>query len=278
MSRPFPIRIRTFTVPLAGVALYYSAQIAAAFAVSYVFGGIGTEEIYSVHYGTFLAFLSLIMFICLSIWLLLARLTAGNGIPAARPSGAESAASVPIALGMLGVISLYMLAVQVLAQHSAAVDGLLQEYQKNITLPASVSGYEAILYCSGVGVIVPIIEEIIFRGIILGEFRSTMKSGPAVLASSVVFGAMHMQPIQIGYAVICGLVLGYVCLYTDSIVVSSAIHIIFNLLGGVLPSMMPKNTFLLGTLSYIEIFSILIGIFCMLYLRNSFRNRKMQEE
>lgn len=275
MSRPHPVRIRTFTVPLAGVALYYFAQFAAVYVCLGLFGLYDGRAVYDTRYGTYMVILSAIMCVFLSVWLSSFAGAGWRTVRKDRLSGEQALSAVPIALGMLGLINLYMIGVQLLAESSPFLNSLLSEYQKNVSVPATITGFEAILAGIGTGILIPVVEEFVFRGIILGEFLSTMKPDIAVLLSALIFGMMHMQPVQVGYALICGMILGYVYLFTNSIFTSIAVHSLFNLLGGVLPPLLSNNQY--GALAQIELYCILIGIFCVLYLNRGYRKKKIQE-
>jgi len=275
MNKPLPFRIRTFLVPLAGVALYYFVQMISISLISPFFKGQDTITMLSIHYGTYLTLLSVLMFLSLSIWLFVSK---GTRISVKRdiPSRRQWLMTIPIALATLGIVSLYMVGIQSLATHFPLLNEIMNDYIANTSLPNTTVGLEAVGYYIGVGICIPVIEELIFRGIILGEFLSTMRSDIAVILSALIFGTMHIQPIQIGYALVCGLILGYVYLYSNSIFLSIIIHIIFNLLGGIFPVVFADNQSFLNTIAVIEIFFVFGGVMCILYLRNSYRKKTAQ--
>ena len=62
----------------------------------------------------------------------------------------------------------------------------------------------------------PIFEELICRGVVLGSLRGKFGVTTAWLVSSLFFGVLHGQPVQVINATVIGLVLGYVYLATDS--------------------------------------------------------------
>ena len=276
MSKPFPIRIRTFLVPLAGVALYYFIQMAALYSCSYFFQNDNTLSLLSEHYGSYIILTAILMFICLFVWLFTSRRTTLTTIKRDNLSVSQILVMIPIALAMLGAVNLYMVGLESLSQHYPFIKDLLTEYSKNTSLPDSTKGLESAGYYIGVGILIPIVEELIFRGIILGEFLSTMKPQAAVFLAAFIFGVMHMQPVQVGYAFVCGLLLGFVYLYSNSLFFSISIHIIFNLLGGILPVVFADNPSVLNAVSYIEIYFIFIGVLCILYLRKKYRNKNIQ--
>lgn len=78
----------------------------------------------------------------------------------------------------------------------------------------------------------PIVEEILFRGIVLEGLANVTNGVFAVVISAVIFAGVHLAggAAQVTGALILGLVLGWLYLRTRSIVPSSVAHIIYNTL------------------------------------------------
>lgn len=74
----------------------------------------------------------------------------------------------------------------------------------------------------------PLVEEFAMRGIVMQPLR---KYGDrfAIVVSAVLFAALHGNMVQIPFAFIAGLALGYFAIITDSIWTSVAIHFLNNL-------------------------------------------------
>ena len=69
-----------------------------------------------------------------------------------------------------------------------------------------------------VAVAVPIVEEIIFRGIITRQLLKRLKPWKALLISGAIFGIIHINPAQIIPAFVSGIILGWVYYRTSSII------------------------------------------------------------
>ena len=97
----------------------------------------------------------------------------------------------------------------------------------DIETPVSNSPVEILVYFVSTAVVPAFTEEFVFRGVILSNFR---KYGDAfaVLASSLLFGLMHGNFVQIPFAFVIGLVLGFTTVYTNSIFPAMAIHFLNN--------------------------------------------------
>jgi uncharacterized protein len=74
----------------------------------------------------------------------------------------------------------------------------------------------------------PIVEEIFYRGLVLGAFEARMGPRVALVASSVVFGAVHLQLLQFPALVLFGLVAGYLAQRSGRLLLSVAAHVGFN--------------------------------------------------
>lgn len=79
------------------------------------------------------------------------------------------------------------------------------------------------------GVIIgPICEEIIFRGIIQEGFIHTYDGPRAVLFSAIIFGVIHLLPLQVINAFLAGILLGWIYWKTRSLWIVMILHIINN--------------------------------------------------
>lgn len=77
-------------------------------------------------------------------------------------------------------------------------------------------------------VLAALVEEIIFRKMIIGIYAKKSEV-LAIIVSSVLFGLMHMNPIQSTYAFVLGVILGYVYVKTEYNLLSPLIiHVTIN--------------------------------------------------
>lgn len=112
----------------------------------------------------------------------------------------------------------------------------------------------------------PLAEELCFRGVTLGRL-SGMRVWLAVIVQAVLFGIVHLNPLQGIYAFILGAVFGAVCSRLRSIWYPIIMHVIFNLCGVLLPELpgldtVPAIAFLLPAI-------ILTGVCSTLLFRRS---------
>lgn len=76
----------------------------------------------------------------------------------------------------------------------------------------------------------PICEEIIFRGIIEEGFIETYGGPTAVLYSAIIFGVIHLLPLQVVNAFLAGILLGWIYWKTRSLWIVMILHILNNYL------------------------------------------------
>lgn len=90
------------------------------------------------------------------------------------------------------------------------------------------AGLAAGLFCYGL--IAPVAEELLFRGIIYGEMRRFIKPLPAMVLSAALFGVYHANIVQGVYAFVIGCLLAYGYEYFGDFRLPVAVHIAANLL------------------------------------------------
>lgn len=78
-------------------------------------------------------------------------------------------------------------------------------------------------------IVAPIVEEVVFRGAVLGGLLSRWGALPALLVSSLVFGLVHCNMNAFLPLTVLGGVMGYVYLRTASLYPAVIYHALFNL-------------------------------------------------
>lgn len=83
-------------------------------------------------------------------------------------------------------------------------------------------------------ILAPILEEVLFRGLLLGAINEKHGAFRAVFVSAAIFGVIHIIPQQIVNAFVIGIILGYIYVRTKSLVAVIFIHALNNGLAYVL--------------------------------------------
>ena len=102
---------------------------------------------------------------------------------------------------------------------------LLEQYGESIAAvfdgPALIALVTAVLAA-------PVVEELVFRGVLLSALQKGLNTWLAVLVSSGLFALAHGNPIQMGYAFVLGVILCVVRLRSRSLWSAVALHFAVN--------------------------------------------------
>ena len=79
------------------------------------------------------------------------------------------------------------------------------------------------------GIMAPVLEEIVFRGILFGNYRSSIGAWPAIILSSVIFGLMHYNLVQFVYAFFLGVFFAYLMEKTGELWTCVLAHVVANM-------------------------------------------------
>lgn len=126
----------------------------------------------------------------------------------------------------------------------------------------------------------PIIEEIIFRGIIQkGMINNGIKPRNAILVSALIFGIVHFNPWQFIGAFLLGIVLGVVYFKTKSLLMSIFLHFFNNTIAAIMMKFCDTDSFaeFLHLPNYLILF-IGIVIFAVFYYLFMYKNRVYYRE
>ena len=143
---------------------------------------------------------------------------------------------VIIALGMLGLVTLYISVADMISDYLASMKDAMEEYRESVdrysdTPQQVIPLWDSILYIVVVCFIVPVAEEMIFRGVVFGYLRKGFGPVASVLLCAVGFGIMHGITIHIGYALACGIIIATCYYLTDSLIAPILLHMLFNVFG-----------------------------------------------
>lgn len=103
---------------------------------------------------------------------------------------------------------------------------MLETMMANIEALATPLGLFILL-----GAVVPVCEELLFRGVILRSLLDRWSTWPAVGVAALIFAAFHLHPIHAVIALGLGIVAGWAMVVTGSVWTAVAVHATNNLLG-----------------------------------------------
>ena len=105
-------------------------------------------------------------------------------------------------------------------------------------------------------------EEYLFRGAVLTGLMPYGRT-TAIMASSILFGLMHQNPLQLLYTTLMGVVLGYVYIKTRSIWACILIHF-FNNLVTVLEEYLPVLTGVKWVSYVLDLVIVIVGVIALI--------------
>lgn len=103
----------------------------------------------------------------------------------------------------------------------------------------------------------PVYEEILYRRVIFEYLKNNYNIVLAVILQALVFGVEHGTLVQGIYTFILGIPLALVYMYSKSLLGSIVLHIVFNLMGNILP-------YLAAIGPIVEITLIISAIVCLI--------------
>lgn len=117
---------------------------------------------------------------------------------------------------------------------------LLPEAWLNDYAEASAAvAQEGVLAIAATVIAAPVVEEVVFRGLILSRLGRSMPGWVAVLLSALLFGVCHGQAVWMAYAFVLGVIFGFLSLRARSIWPSLAAHLTFNGIGQLMVELEP---------------------------------------
>lgn len=120
----------------------------------------------------------------------------------------------------------------------------------------------SLIYAS---LIAPVIEEIIFRKVLLDKLRR-FGDIPAILMTGMAFGLYHMNLPQFFYAAVLGFIFAYIVIRTNTIKYTIIIHMMINFLSiAITPIVTSKNLIGIMFLGLWVFSAVIIGIICFIF-------------
>ena len=208
----------TVTHVTVGLFLFLGLLIAAVF-VSRAIGSLYPAQELALQ--TWVAVHLLALGVGAVVWFLGARMAASP----ARALGLTLPRTSP---GVSALLALAVLSASILSTfiYGLVVDGLGLEFLRPPEIDGNTifSGVGVLLTFQALAVVTPISEELLFRGFVLGGALPRIGPGPAVVATALLFSALHLKPEVMIPIFITGLALGWLYVKTGSLWPCIAAH------------------------------------------------------
>jgi len=167
--------------------------------------------------------------ILLLIWLVTVRKyrVGWSALGVRRPPGVYFALVIPILVGMyIGAALVSALIVKLFYGGKAE-----NPQVKDLTGGGGFSWTSLILALITASIVAPIIEELLFRGVLYGWLRTRWSAVGGVILSAALFSAAHAIPLILASIFVVGLTLAIVYEKTKSTLATMTLHSLFNTIG-----------------------------------------------
>ncbi len=137
------------------------------------------------------------------------------------------------------------------------------------------STFDVIMIFIGSAIVPPLFEEFALRGVLMQSLR---KYGDtfAIVTSAFVFGVFHGNAIQMPFAFLCGLVIGYAVIATESLWTGVIIHGLMNAMSVVSSALIYYfDEYISNTFFYVgSAVGIALGVIALLIYLTRYKNEK----
>lgn len=128
------------------------------------------------------------------------------------------------------------------------ITGMTAVYQKDLeNLNQLIYSSPLLLQLAVTGLVVPVAEELIFRGLVFKRMRTYLHFWPAALISALIFGIYHGNMLQLIYAGMLGLGMAFLYEQFRNILAPILFHAAANILSVVISNSEEINQFFSGT-------------------------------
>jgi membrane protease YdiL (CAAX protease family) len=137
----------------------------------------------------------------------------------------ESAFCLNIGIASNGIITLVLLFINYIID--MLLWRFLELFSDTTTTDIVLTGHPFWLLLLSTGILVPIMEEIVFRYGLCGTLARNNKK-TALIVSAIIFGVVHGNIIQAAYATVLGLIMGMLYLKYENLIYPIIVHITIN--------------------------------------------------
>ncbi len=278
------IKLRTLLIAALALAVFICLE----YVVFSVFAYFGIDR--KIYRGTYNFATCILVFIAMFVYNLICTKRKQPIFRMSKLRPDQVAALMVVGLGMLGFVTTYLAIAEKIAEYKKPVSDAIQDYRESVDRFAEVPQvviplWDSILYVVTLSFIVPITEEMTFRGVFFGQLRKGFNPWIAVILSAIGFGLMHGLTVHIGYAIGCGLIISSCYYLTDSLIAPILLHMVFNIFGSGLPTTLSfeflklpsesTNAFMRGV-STTSIMFMPVSVLAMAYLVSVKRKKEAE--
>ena len=121
---------------------------------------------------------------------------------------------------------------------SCLPDGIMDAYMEKASI---ITDGSIIVTIISTMIVAPVVEELIFRGMIFSRLKKGMPLAWAVILTSIMFGLCHGQIVWTIYTFVLSILLCIAVQKTGSSLSALLMHVLFNVFGVFVPMLLPEN-------------------------------------
>lgn len=161
----------------------------------------------------------------------------------------------------------------VLGMASAVVVNVAVSLSGIMNLSPKYQQVSEIIYTGNLGlelvsavIAAPLLEELLFRGLIFKRLRGYLSPVPAIVISAAVFGLFHGNLVQFVYAFIIGVLLGFVYEKYKTVWAPVAFHVGANFLSVLITELLPQRYMTVVNVVLAMAVSLVIMVYLIKYM------------
>ena len=183
----------------------------------------------------------------------------------------EIVTNLPLTICCLGVDVLWFEGLFKIAEWIPWMEQLLL-YNENMSEKFTVSDHLWLSALTG-SILIPIAEELLFRGIIFTEFRRAFKPWLAILLNGLLFAVIHWNLPQAGYVFVAGCVFAAAYYWSDALWLPIVLHMVYNFFGSDFSMIFLSDQSRATWFSYLEIAMIPFAALSLYLLYRKYQKR-----
>lgn len=129
----------------------------------------------------------------------------------------------------LVVITVLAICVCIAANNFILLSGMTSRNEAYLETAELIYESPMIVQILGLGIIVPVMEEMVYRGLLYRRMREYLPMMFSLIGSSLLFGVYHGNSVQLIYAAVIGCFLAYVFEIFRTVKASVFFHVVANL-------------------------------------------------
>lgn len=164
-----------------------------------------------------------------------------------------------IGMAFQGAMGLLLNGLYQLGKNLPWLTDLVDAYNQNMQTSLFPEGVVPWLTLVGGGILIPLAEELLFRGVVMGELEKVWPGKPSLILQALLFAAFHLNIVQGFYVFFIAILLGLVYQRSKSLVAPVLIHMVINSYSIILGTLVQQSQETLVAFGLVSLTMMVIG-------------------